>query len=250
MRRCFLRLLSASLLAIAAMPGSLRAQTLAPAPEEVPAEKPAVRFNALLREAQVLQQRKRFLDALTKLEEAEKIDPARPEIHNIRGAVYLSSQMRDFDKARSEFQKALEFDPEAMPARFNLSEADYVQGRYADGEKAFAGVLEKFPKLPTPVRHMVLFKQIVCGLKQNKLKEAEKLMNDNFTFMDDTPAYYFCKATLALQQKDEKTGNSWLRKAQVIFKKDDTSAYLDTLMEGHYLTSLAVATPVEEDKDK
>lgn len=248
--RCFLRLLSLSLLATAAMSSSLSAQTTAPAVEGAPVEKPAVRFNALIREAQILQQRKRFLDALMKLEEAEKIDPARAEIHNIRGAIYLSSQMRDFDKARSEFNKALEFEPEAMPARFNLGEADYVQGRYADSEKAFAGVLEKFPKLPTPVRHMVLFKQIVCGLKQNKLAKAEQLMKDNFTFMDDTPAYYFCKAALALQQKDEKTGNSWLRKAQVIFKKDDTSAYLDTLMEGRYLTSLAVAKPEEEDKDK
>ncbi|MDB6137221.1 MAG: tetratricopeptide repeat [Verrucomicrobiaceae bacterium] len=249
MRCRYLLLLSASLLVTTAMPASLRAQGAAPA-EEKTAETPAVKFNAVIREAQVLQQRKRFLDALMKLDEAEKIDPARAEIYNIRGAVYLSSQMRDFDKARAEFNKAREFDPEALPARFNLAEADFIQGRFAAGEKAFAGVLEKFPKLPISVRHMVLFKQIVCGLKQNKVAQAERLMNDNFTFMDDTPAYYFSKATVALQQKDEKTGNAWLRKSQVIFKKDDSSAYLDTLMEGHYLDSLAVAKPEEEEKGK
>ncbi len=244
MRR-ILCLLSASLLAT----GPLSAQTPAPA-DAAAVETPAGRFNALIREAQVLQQRKRFLDSLTKLDEAEKIDPARAEIYNIRGAVYLSSQLRDFDKAREQFNKALEFEPDALPARFNLAEADFVQGHYAEGEKAFASVLEKFPKLPASVRHMVMFKQIVCQLKQDKLDAAGQLVKDNFTFMDDTPAYYFCKAVTALQQKDEKTGNQWLRKAQLIFKKDETNAYLDTLMESHYLTSLAVAKPADEDREK
>ena len=227
------------------MPAHLRAQA-----GDKAAETPAAKFNALIREAQTLQQRKRFLDSLTKLEEAEKLDPLHAEIYNIRGAVYLSSQMRDFDKAREQFKHAMDLEPDALPARFNLAEADYVQGHYAEGEKAFAGILEKFPKLPTSVRHMVLFKQIVCGLKQNKVAEAEHLMKDHFTFMDDTPAYYFSKAVAALQQKDEKTGNAWLTKAQVIFTKADTNAYLDTLMEGHYLDSLSVAKSVEGDATK
>ena len=75
-------------------------------------------------------------------------------------------------------------------------------------------------------------------------------MKDHFTFMDDTPAYYFSKAVAALQQKDEKTGNAWLTKAQVIFTKADTNAYLDTLMEGHYLDSLSVSKSVEGDATK
>ena len=226
---------------LATLPANLRAQA-ADAAEQPPAAK----YSALVREAQTLQQRKRFLDALTKLEEAEKLDPKHAEIYNVRGAVYLSSQMRDFDKARVEFKKALEYDPDGMPAIFNLAEADYVQGHYADGEKAFAGVLEKFPKMANAVRHLVLFKQIVCQIKQDKLAEAQKLIDANFTFMDDTPAYYFSKATLALQKKDEKAGNGWLGKAQIIFKKSDTNAYLDTLMEGRYLDSMVVAKPEAE----
>ncbi len=217
---------------------------------EAAAETPATKFTSLIREAQVLQQRNRFLDALTKLEEAEKLDPKHAEIYNVRGAVYLSKQMRDFDKARVEFKKALELEPDAMAARFNLGEADFVQGQYADGEKGFAGILEKYPKLPSAVRHLVLFKQMICGLKQNKIEEFEKLMNANFTFMDDTPAYYFGKAALALQKKDEKTGNSWLGKAQLIFTKAASGAYLDTLMEGHYLDSVEPAKSEPEAEKK
>jgi tetratricopeptide (TPR) repeat protein len=244
-------LVSIGLIAFAVPGRPLIAQS---APEgDAPAaaeETPAQKLNILLRDAQVLQQRKRFLDALTKLDEAEKIDSGRAEIFNIRGAVYLSAQLRDFDKAREQFKRARDLQPQELPAHFNLAEADYVQGWYPDGEKGFAALLEKFPKLPTSVRHLILFKQIVCMLRQNKLGSAERLMQDSYTFMDDTPAYYFSKAALALQKKDEKTGNKWLTKAQVIFKKGETNAYLDTLMEGHYLDSLDVGKAEGQEKEK
>ncbi len=239
-----IRLVSIALIAFAVRGRPLAAQSVPAGDAQATTEEtPAQKLNILLRDAQVLQQRKRFLDSLTKLEEAEKIDSGRAEIFNIRGAVYLSAQLRDFDKAREQFKRARDLQPEELPAHFNLAEADYVQGRYAEAEKAFAAVLEKFPKLPTSVRHMILFKQIVCMLKQDRFAPAEKLMQDSYTFMDDTPAYYFSKAVLALQKKDEKTGNQWLAKAQVIFKKADTNAYLDTLIEGHYLDSLALGRP-------
>jgi tetratricopeptide (TPR) repeat protein len=224
----------------------LRAQTAKSV--DAAAETPEEKFRALLHDAQTLQKRKRFLDSLTKLDEAEKLDPKHAEIYNIRGAVYLSAQMRDFDKAREQFKKSLELEPEAMPARFNLVETDYVQGRYADAGKGFAAILEKYPKVPSGVRHMVMFKQVVCLLKQGKVAEAEQIAQTHFTFMDDTPAYYFSKAVLALQKGDEKTGNEWLAKAQVIFTKTQTNAYLDTLMEGHYLDPLAIG-PLSEDKE-
>ncbi len=213
-------------------------------PEGTPEEK----FKALIQEAQTLEARKRYLDALEKLDEAEKIDDKKPEVHNIRGAIYLSSQLRDFDKARAEFEMARQMNPEALPPLFNLAEANYIQGLYAEGEKGFAGVVAKFPKIPQNVRHMILFKELVCLVKQDKLAEANKLMTDSFTFMDDTPAFYFSKAVLALQAKDEKGGNKWLAKAQVIFKKHETSAYLDTMLEGKYIDSISVAGSGEEEK--
>ena len=240
----FLRFVLAGLLALGASETLLTAQASPGAADSKP-ETPAEKFNALLQEVQTLQVRKRYLDALSKLEEAEKLDPGKAQVHNIRGAIYLSSQVRDFEKARAEFVKAREMEPDAVPPRFNLAEEDYVQGRFAEGEKGFTDLLAKFPKLPLPVRHMVTFKKIVCMVKQDKLDEAGKLMDESFTFMDDTPAYYFSKAVLALQKKDEKMGNGWLAKAQLIFKKNETSAYLDTLIEGHYIDSLTVATPEE-----
>lgn len=205
-------------------------------------------ITVLLNDAQSLQSRKRYLDAFTKLDEAEKIDPKRPEIYNIRGAIYLAAPVRDIERAREQFTKARDLQPEAMPPHFNLAETEFVNRKWADAEKGFAGLLTKFPKLPQGVRHLVIFKTLLCQVKQEKFADAEKLLADSFTFMDDTPAFYFAKSVICLQKKDEKTGNDWLTKAQVIFKSGDTSAYLDSLMESGYIDSLSVASPSGGDK--
>ena len=205
-------------------------------------------ISTLLNDAQSLQGRKRYLDAFSKLDEAEKIDPKRPEIYNIRGAIYLAAPVRDVAKAREQFVKARDLQPDAMPPQFNLAETDFVSTKWEEAEKSFAALLDKFPKLPLGVRHLVIFKVLLCKVKQNKIAEAEKVLAEHFTFMDDTPAYYFSKSVIALQKKEEKTGNDWLTKAQVIFKGSDTSAYIDSMMESHFIDSLSVANPEDGEK--
>lgn len=224
------------LLAACAAPSMLPAQ----------ADKTEQKVVDLLVEAQSLQGRKRYVDALAKLQEAESLAPARPEIYNVRGAIYLAAPTRDLDKAREQFTKARALNSAEMPPYFNLGEVDFVGGRWPECEQAFSEVLAKFPKLPASVRHLVLFKVLVAKVKQNKLDEAEKLLADSFTFMDDTPAYYFSKAVIAFQKKDDKTANDWLAKGQIIFKGEPSSAYLDSLMEAHYIDSLAVGKSAGE----
>ncbi len=214
------------------------AQTPEAAPSK-PAEDQA-KFTALIQEVQVLQARKRYTDAFAKLDEAEKLRPTSPDVFNIRGSMLLSSQLRDADKAREQFRKARELDPTLMPPHFNLSEVDFVVGSFADAEKGFTKVLTDYPKLPLAVRHFITFKVVVCQIKQDKFEAAEKLAKDSFSFMDDTPAYYFSKAVIELQKKNEKVGNEWLAKAQVIFKPADNASYLDSLMEAHYIDTMGI----------
>ena len=200
---------------------------------------------ALLGEAQSLQGRKRYVDALAKLDEAEVAAPERPEVYNMRGAIYLAAPVRDLDKAREQFTKARTLKPDEMPPYFNLAEVEFVGGKWPECEKGFAEILTKFPKLPASVRHLILFKVLVAQVKQNKFEDAGKLLADSFTFMDDTPAYYFSKAVIAFQKKDEKSANDWLAKGQIIFKGNASSAYVDSMMESHYVDSLSVGKAEE-----
>jgi tetratricopeptide (TPR) repeat protein len=260
MKKSFLSLLVLSSL----LDGDLLAQAPAEAPPSAPVTAPAAataapaaataaptltreeknqRCNTLLTEAQSLQTRKRFIDAFERLNEAEKLNPDNASIYNIRGAVYLAAQVRDADRARTEFKRALELQPDQLPPYFNLAETEFVVGSWAAAQKGFMLVLEKFPKTPVSIRHLILFKAMVCQAKLGQLPEVERAMADNFTFMDDSPAYYFAKAVVALERKNQTEGNDWLFKAQQIYKPAETSPYLDSMMETHYIDSLSVGQP-------
>lgn len=192
----------------------------------------------LLAEAQDLQTRHRYFDSLAKLDEAEKLDPNDPNIYNIRGAIYLVPVIRDFNKAREQFERALALEPRALAPKFNLAELLFVKHEFAGAEAAFVNLAKEYPKLQMPVRHLVAFKQLVAQTKQDKIDEANRTLKANFTFMDDTPAYYFAKASLAFQQKKEGEAKEWIEKAGSIFKPQENAPYLDALMEVRWIPNI------------
>jgi Tfp pilus assembly protein PilF len=223
------------LLLAAALCLTARAQT--PAPAAAPAPDP--KLVAIIQEVQKLMASQHPAEALQKLDEAAAIAPNNPLIHNIRGSIYTSPPLRDFAKALESFQAAEKLAPEAFEPKFNMTELLYVQGKYAEAEATFEKLMTKFPKLREDVRHLIQFKIVVCRLKQNKLDEATKGMGA-FSFMDDTPAYYFSKAAFGFQKDDKAAAAEWVSKAQRIFKEKENAVYLDTLMEAHWLPSLNV----------
>ena len=210
---------------------------------QAPEAEPPGEIDKLISEAQSLQMRKRYTDALAKLDEAEKLDAKRGEIYNVRGGIYVTAQLRDLERARAEFIKARDLLPGTLPPVFNLAEVDFVKHDWAAAEAAFKALLAQFPKLPAAAQHLVLFKTLVCLVKQDKIAEAQKLLEEHFTFMDDTPAYYFSKAILALQAKDTQKGNEWLFKGQKIFKPPHSTAYVDALVEARYIDELTLGKP-------
>lgn len=222
---------------------SARAQQPDPAVAATPAAQPAVpaEVSRLLVEAQKLQVRNRYFDALLKLDEAEKLAPDLPDIYNVRGSIYLTEVLRDFDKARAFFEKARDLAPGALPPRFNLAELDYVKQDYAKAEAAFQQLVVDFPQVPLAVRHLIQIKILVCQLKQGRRGEAEKTLKDHFTFMDDTPAYYFAKAAFAFDSGDEKSGLDWVARAGAIFKQQENDPFRDALHEAKWLGSVTTA---------
>ena len=198
-----------------------------------------------LQEAQDLQQRQRFVDALTKLDELEATDPGLPDIYNMRGSIYLAPSLRDFDKATEMFDKAEALQPNSLAPRFNKAELLFVKHDWAAAGAAFQKLLADFPKIPMQVRHLAIYKRLVCEVKQDQILVAEKTLKDNFTFMDDTPAYYFSHAAMAFQKKDEAAAKDWMTRAAGIFKKEENSAYIDTLMEVRWVPNIGL--PQTED---
>ncbi len=193
-----------------------------------------------IQELQELQQKHRYVEAVTKLDELEAKYPERPEFHNIRGSLYMSPALRDLDKAGECFDKALKLAPNELPPHFNKAELLLVKHDWVSASAAFQQVLQKFPKLPLQVRHVVLFKLLVSEVKQDKIADAEKTLADHFTFMDDTPAYYFSKSAIAFQKKDETMARDWIKRANGIFKQEEIAAYFDTLMEVRWVPNIGL----------
>ncbi len=201
--------------------------------------KPSVdpRVKALIEEVRQLQQKQLSNEALRKLDEADAISPGSALIANVRGSIYTAPPLRDYVKARECFELAEKLTPDAFEPKFNKIELLYVEHKYAEAESAFTKLLVDFVKLREDVRHLVQFKIIVCQLKQGKVAEAEKT-SAAFTFMDDTPAYYYMKSAFAFQLPDADEAQKWISKAEKIFKEQDNAVYLDSLMEAGWLKTV------------
>lgn len=198
------------------------------------------KFAESLQKVQSLITRQHYFDAMQELDKAEALSPGNPILPNVRGSIYTAT--RDFEKAKVAFEEAHKLLPDAFEPQFNLAELSYVEGKYEAAEAAFSELLKKFPRLREEVRHLTQFKIIVCHLKLNHVPQAEEMVKA-FTFMDDTPAYYFSKAAFSFQKGDTGDAQAWLGRARRIFKPAQNTPYLDTLMEGHWVENIAVVPP-------
>ncbi|MCP5558249.1 MAG: tetratricopeptide repeat protein [Verrucomicrobiaceae bacterium] len=191
-------------------------------------------------EIQDLQTRQRYTDALQKLDELEAAHPEVADIYNIRGSIWLAGPLRDYDKSKEQFEKALQLRPNAMAALFNMAELEFVVHHFDVAEKKFAALLADALKIPLPIRHLILYKQAVCMVKQGKISDAEELVKKNFTFMDDTPAYYYTNAAVEFQKDNKPKAQEWMARAEAIFGKQAITPYVDTLVEVRWLPHIGL----------
>lgn len=203
-------------------------------------EKPSSEVLEKLRAAQRLQQERHFSEALQTLDELESSHPNLPDIYNLRGSIYLTPALRDFEQAEKNFEKAAQLRPDSIEPRFNKGELHFVKHEWAQAEASFQKLLDDYPKLPMAIRHFTLYKRLVCEVKLGKFDAAEKTLKDHFNFMDDTPAYYFSNAAIAFGKDNEAKAKEWLVRAQNIYKSAELTAYLDTLMEARWVPNISL----------
>ncbi|MBV5306179.1 MAG: tetratricopeptide repeat protein [Desulfobulbaceae bacterium] len=91
---------------------------------------------ALYAEAMILRLQKKYDAAITKSEEAIRIDATHPYPQNILGRIYFEKQ--NFQKALEHFQKAATLEPDFIPAYTNMGSAALLQGNLVFAERAFA----------------------------------------------------------------------------------------------------------------
>ncbi|MDI1314124.1 tetratricopeptide repeat protein [Prosthecobacter sp.] len=197
----------------------------------------------LLLEARDMRVKQRYSEALEKLDAAEKLSPNLADIYALRGDIYLAPRRRDFDLALPQFEKAAELQPESPLPRFNLAEFYFVKHDFTAALQAFTKLITDYPKLPMVIRHLVHYKRALCELKLGHRAAADQIIAENFTFMDDTPAYYFCKAAIAFETGAPDKGNEWVKRGVAAFKAPNCEPYYDAFKELRWVPDLDFATP-------
>lgn len=202
----------------------------------------------LLLEARDMRVKQRFTDALEKLDAAEKLNPNLADIYALRGDIYLAPRRRDFDLALPQFEKAAQLQPDSPLPKFNLAEFYFVKHDFAQALQSLTKLITDYPKLPMVIRHLVHYKRALCELKLGHRAAADQIIAENFTFMDDTPAYYFSKAAISFDLGDPKKANEWVKRGVAAFKAPNCEPYYDAFKELRWVPDLDFAAPKDEPK--
>lgn len=202
----------------------------------------------LLIEARDLRMKHQYTDALAKLDEAEKLAPTLADVYALRGDIYLIPRRRDFDLALPQFQKAVELEPESPLPKFNLAEFYFVKHDFTTALESFTKLAADYPKLPMVVRHLVHYKRALCELMLGHRTAAEQIVADNFTFMDDTPAYYFSKAAMAFNAGDKPKATEWVQRGVAVFKGPASEPYYDAFKELRWVPDMDLNSAPDQPK--
>lgn len=218
---------------------------LAQAPA-APAPKISDEVKKILIEARDLRVKHQYTDALAKLDAAEKLAPDVADIYALRGDIYLAPRRRDFDLALPQFEKAAQLQPESPLPKFNLAEYWFVKHDFETALKSFTKLITDYPKLPMVIRHLVYYKRLLCELQLGHRAAAELILTENFTFMDDTPAYYFAKSALSFDQKDLAKANEWVQRGVAVFKAPACEPYYDAFKELRWVPDMDLNPPKKD----
>jgi len=164
---------------------------------------------ALVNDALVNFEDKKFDEALGKLQEAEKLDPKSAFILNLVGAAY--TKKKDYAEAKSYFDKALELDYGFFPAQFNVGELSFLQKQYPQALEHFTRMLNN-----DPGNELLQFKVVLSLIMTDQVEDAQKLAA-RMKFPGDGPGWYFVQAALKTKEGDKRKAAELVSSAKMIF---------------------------------
>lgn len=186
------------------------------------------KFRQLMADGEKLLAEKRVPEALQKLTDAEAIAPHHPVVLNLKGAALV--HIRDFERALPYFEKAAKLYPAFWQSRFNRAEMFFVEKKWEESEKQFRELLKEGDAIDGSTRKLMEFKVILCLIKREKFDDATVLIN-RYDIYDETPIYYYSKAALHFEKKENKEAEEWVTNARAIYDTQLNSIYEDSLTE-------------------
>jgi tetratricopeptide (TPR) repeat protein len=121
---------------------------------------------------------------------------------NILGAIEI--EQRNFEEGRKLCLAALNKDPRFFPARFNIAEIPFVQGKYAEARATFLKLQEDEPD-----DDLLKFRIFLTYLLEKNEVEARRQL-DNIPLINDSPISFYANAAWEFAHGEEKKGKDWI----------------------------------------
>jgi len=165
-----------------------------------------------------------------RIEEAEKqVDTAaragskKPEIPNLRGAIF--TQQKRYDEAIEQFNQALALDPKFYPAKLNLAEVKLLEGKYSEAIQDYQTLKEL-----DPGSELVDFKLALCTLMAGDPTKATGIV-DLMKFPGKTPAYYYARAAIALKRGEKEAAQQYFENVKKYYAEEQGRYFVQSLKE-------------------
>jgi tetratricopeptide (TPR) repeat protein len=180
-------------------------------------------FSAGLERATAAFNQGKFAEAEKQVDAAEKAEPNRPEIPNLRGAIF--TKQKRFGEASQQFNQALALDPKFYPAKFNLAEVNLLQGKYPDAAREYQEL-----KQVDPDSELLDFKLAICALLSGEDGRAVTMV-DLMKFPGKTPAYYYARAAIAMKRGQKEEAQKYLENVKKYYSDEQCAYFAQSLKE-------------------
>lgn len=121
---------------------------------------------------------------------------------NILGAIEI--EQKNFEEGRKFCLTALNKDPRFFPARFNLAEIPFVQGKYTEARAMFLKLQEDEPN-----DDLLKFRIFLTFLLDKKDAEAKKQL-DEIPLINDSPISFYANAAWEFSHGNEPKAKEWI----------------------------------------
>jgi tetratricopeptide (TPR) repeat protein len=121
---------------------------------------------------------------------------------NILGAIEI--EQRNIEEGRKLCLAALNKDPRFFPARFNLAEIPFVQGKYTEARTMFLKLQQDEPD-----DDLLKFRIFLTYLLEKNETEAKRHL-DAIPLINDSPISFYANAAWEFAHGEEKKGKEWL----------------------------------------
>jgi len=179
-------------------------------------------YQEIINESMAEFEAERYEEALVLLEKAHNLYPRDPFVLNLKGAVY--TKQKNWDEATRLFNRALNEDQQFFPARFNLGEVLFLQGKKEEALAYFESLNQMYTR-----NELIEFKLVLLFLLTERQADAERVLS-RMQYPGNGPAWYFANAAMASAKGDRREARRYLSAVRGLFD-EKTLALFDESME-------------------